>query len=185
MTVTVGRCRKPPSDLRKRALVTVGRRWRSPVSAGLPADYLRTAGPSDTLCIRSEGMAIAATFSVEELRACVGRSVPSLGPLHMLSREPRRAPRAGVRTVASGACRLGAVRPGQSWLCLPSCGAPATPVHRVCSGGGGSVSRAADLDEGIECVRGVVLPLLSATAQQRRAAAVVAVRRRSSVGSRD
>lgn len=97
LTVTVGRCRKPPSDLRKRALVTVGRRWRSPVSAGLPADYLRTAGPSDTLCIRSERVAIAATFSVEELRACVGRSVPSLGPLHMLSRNRggRREPESG------------------------------------------------------------------------------------------
>lgn len=34
----------PPSSLRKRVLVTVGLRWRSSVSAGLLADYLRTAG---------------------------------------------------------------------------------------------------------------------------------------------
>ena len=61
VSVVVGqrrRCRKTRSDLHKRILETVGRRRRGSVSAGLLADYLRTAARPATRLPASAAMRV-------------------------------------------------------------------------------------------------------------------------------
>ena len=66
LAITVGRDRKMRSDLQKRDPPSVGRRRRSSGSAGLLADYLRTAGAWEPL----RNWSSSATISSHGPRKC-------------------------------------------------------------------------------------------------------------------